>query len=476
MAGLGAYGTVFEITKTASGYLTPTVLASFDGPNGGNTAGSNGSVPKSNLIMDAAGDLFGTTSGWGPGGYGTVFEIKKTSTGYSTITLAGFNRSNGAGPVAGLVTDSAGDLFGTTSGGGTSLYGTVFEIAKATTATGYATTPTTLVNFSYANGAGIYPLGSLITDAAGDLFGTTSGGGITNGVNDDYGTVFEIKKTAGGYSPAATTLVSFNGADGSGPAASLIADATGDLFGTTTGGGMNYGTVFEIAKTSTGYASTPSTLAKFNVTNGNAPQARLTADAAGDLFGTTEGGGSGAYGTVFELTNSGFVTNAVAAGTTWTVSGAVVAPTLLDNGTVSIAAGGKLDVSSSVVTASSGVFALSAQSELEIASCLGSSAKIQFLGGRALLAIDTVAQFGLQAGSGPYAGPLIEGFTASDAIDLKGMGSLGLGFSYSATSGDCQITHGGSVVATLAFQNSTLGPGVFSLASDGSGGTILAHG
>ena len=87
-----------------------------------------------------------------------------------------------------------------------------------------------------------------------------------------------------------TTLVSFNGANGIDPVGSLIADANGDLFGTTAGGGANNaGTVFEIAKTATGYASTPTTLVSFNGANGIDPVGSLIADANGDLFGTAGG-------------------------------------------------------------------------------------------------------------------------------------------------------------------------------------------
>src|SRR5262249_26296389 len=109
---------------------------------------------------------------------------------------------------------------------------------------------TTLVNFNGANGAG--PQGGLIADAHGDLFGTTTAGGAA-----DAGTVYEIAKTAHGYASSPTTLVSFNGTDGRFPAAGLIADAQGDLLGTTeAGGAKDDGTVFEIAKTAHGYAST----------------------------------------------------------------------------------------------------------------------------------------------------------------------------------------------------------------------------
>jgi len=160
---------------------------------------------------------------------------------------------------------------------------------------------TPLVSFDGTNG--VAPEAGLIADASGNLFGTTSGGGANNG-----GTVFEIAKTATGYASTPTVLVNFDSTSGVRPQAGLIADANGNLFGTTTGGGANNGgTVFEIAKTATGYASTPTVLVSFDGTNGVAPEAGLIADASGNLFGTTSGGGANNSGTVFEITGSGFL-------------------------------------------------------------------------------------------------------------------------------------------------------------------------
>jgi uncharacterized repeat protein (TIGR03803 family) len=275
--GAGGFGTVFEFVNNGGGNYTVITLAYFNG--------TNGATPQSALIADAAGDLFGTTYGQGsPNDAGTVFEIPKTSTGYGTlITLASFNGANGAGLIGGLISDAAGDLFGTTAFGGGAGGGTVFEIPK--TSTGYGTL-ITLASFSHG-----YPSGTLITDAAGNLFGTTQNGGA----NGD-GTVFEIVKNGGGYTY--TTLVNFNYSNGFDPAGSLVADANGDLFGTTySGGAYDQGTVFEIPKTSSGYAGTPITL--FSFSGGNGPKAGLIADAAGDLFGIT------LSGTVFELVNNG---------------------------------------------------------------------------------------------------------------------------------------------------------------------------
>ena len=121
--------------------------------------------------------------------------------------------------------------------------------------------------------------------------------------------MFEIAETASGYASTPTILVSFNGSDGGDPTGGLIADANGDLFGTTDDGGKNGdGTVFEIAETPSGYASTPTTLVSFKGSNGAAPLESLIADANGNLFSTTSGGGKNDDGTVFEITDSGFVT------------------------------------------------------------------------------------------------------------------------------------------------------------------------
>jgi uncharacterized repeat protein (TIGR03803 family) len=296
--GGGAHGdgTVFEVPVTAYGYATtPTILVSFNG--------TNGSVLYAGMIADTAGDLFGTTYGGGLGGYGTIFKIAKTTGGYASTpsTLASFNLANGGYPYGGLVMDAAGDLFGTTyTGGANGIFGTVFEIPK--TAGGYGKL-ITLASFNGVNGG--YPLAGLIMDAAGDLFGTTYGGGIYGG-GTGIGTVFELPKTAGGYGTL-IRLVSFNGTNGSGPAAALIMDAAGNLFGTTSGGGSHGGgTVFEIPKRTGLYTRAPTTLVDFNGVNGTGPMAGLMADPFGDLFGSTQAGGADNNGTAFELIRAGF--------------------------------------------------------------------------------------------------------------------------------------------------------------------------
>jgi uncharacterized repeat protein (TIGR03803 family) len=242
------------------------------------------------------GGLIADTNGdlIGTSEYGdTLFEIARTASGYAGTTTTLISNSGLYAPVGGLIADANGDLFGVTEFGGGNGAGAVFEVAN--TASGYASTPTILLSFNGTDGAS--PLAGLIADANGDLFGTTTAGGAGGD-----GTVFEIANTANGYASTPTILAGFNGSDGADPVGGLIEDANGDLFGTTgSGGASNDGTVFEIAKTTSGgYASTPTTLVSFDGSNGSDPDTGLIADASGNLFGAT------GAGTVFEVTNTGY--------------------------------------------------------------------------------------------------------------------------------------------------------------------------
>jgi hypothetical protein len=291
--GADSDGTVFEIAKSGGVYAsTPTTLFTFNGVG-------NGAFPQAGLITDAGGDLLGTTAGGGADEAGTVFQVIRTGpNSYASTpnTLATFSDTNNIGyrPVAGLIADGAGDLFGTVPFPSGANDGAVFEIANGTT------TVSQVVGFTGGDDGG-QPKGALLVDAAGDLFGTTSLGGAGG-----QGTVFEIVNTATGYATTATPLVSFTGDDGANPLGGLITDATGDLFGTTSLGADGYGTVFEIANTATGYATTATPLVAFNgIGNGANPSDTLIADANGDLFGTTQNGGADGDGTVFEIVHAG---------------------------------------------------------------------------------------------------------------------------------------------------------------------------
>jgi uncharacterized repeat protein (TIGR03803 family) len=264
--GASSDGTIFEL---AHGSSTINALASFDSGSGTGPSG---------VIMDGAGNLYGTTAfgGVSPNN-GTVFELAH---GNSTITaLATFVFSSGNEPIGGLIRDGAGNLYGTTFLGGAGATGTVFELVQGnSTTTGLAT---------FLNGA--HPLGGVIMDGAGNLYGTTSEGGASG-----VGTVFELAHG----SSSITTLASFNGSNGATPFAGLIMDGAGNLYGTTDAGGASGdGTVFELAHGS----GSITTLASFNGGNGANPDGGVIMDAAGNFYGTTSEGGASGDGTVFEL-------------------------------------------------------------------------------------------------------------------------------------------------------------------------------
>ncbi len=286
--GTGSATTNVTTVQVSCTVVAPaeTILHSFGVP-------PDGEYPEAGLIMDTNGNFFGTTAHGGTAGYGTVFELAKGTNSYTETILHSFGSgTDGQNPRAGLIMDANGNLYGTTSNGGTAGYGTVFELAPSNG----SYTETVLHSFG-ATPDGQYPEAGLIMDASGNLYGTTSDGGTAGG----YGTVFELAKGASGYTE--TVLHSFgSGTDGQYPEAGFIMDASGNLYGTTyQGGSSGYGTVFELVKGASGYTET--VLNSFTGTNGQYPEAGLIMDASGNLYGTTYGGGTaGGYGTVFEIT------------------------------------------------------------------------------------------------------------------------------------------------------------------------------
>ena len=272
--GTNRYGTVFRVN---AGTQNLTTLVAFNG--------FNESGPCGVLISDAAGNIYGTTQFGGSKDKGTVFRVAAGTNALTTLVT--FNINNGGNPFGGLIADAAGNMYGTTSTGSASGDGTVFRLAVGTNAL------TKLVAFNDSNGR--YPMAGLIADSAGNLYGTTSQGGT-----NERGTVFRVN--AGTH--ALATLVLFDGSNGACPYGGLIADAAGNLYGTTSQGGANdMGTVFRIEAGT----NQLTTLFTFNGINGKSPFAGLIADNAGNLYGTTHLGGPNDSGTVFELTNSGFV-------------------------------------------------------------------------------------------------------------------------------------------------------------------------
>jgi uncharacterized repeat protein (TIGR03803 family) len=294
----GAYGegTVFELSRGSNGKWTERVLHDFEG-------GNDGEAPYASPIFDTAGNLYGTTRYGGASGNGTVFELTPESNGkWAERVLYQFmGGKDGSQPWSGLILDATGNLYGTTSGGGNSSdcayssCGVVFEVTRTSSGDWKEQV---LHAFNGKDGGG--PLASLVFDGRGNLYGTTEWDSVDSG-----GTVFELtRKSNGGRTERVLHRFS-RGSDGGNPEAGVIVTATGHLYGTTFWGGnfgFGYGVVFELTHTSSG-RWTEQVLHDFNYVDGANPLAGLILDSAGNLYGTTPFGGMGENGTVFKLTH-----------------------------------------------------------------------------------------------------------------------------------------------------------------------------
>jgi len=246
--GSSGLGYVFELSPNSGGSWTLTHLHDFGGGDGAGGAGASGQV--GGLIMDASGNLFGTTFAGGSStqcasGCGVVFKLKNNSGIWTETVLHSFNGSNGSSPAAPLFMDAAGNLFGTTTSGGASGFGVVFE-------TFTAGTPQTRVLYSFTGvgNDGAYPLAALISDAAGNLYGTTfSGGGSTNcsvGPDNGCGTAFKLTRSGSHWKES--ILHAFTAMGDGGFPGGLISDASGNLYTTMeVGGRYNLGALIELS-------------------------------------------------------------------------------------------------------------------------------------------------------------------------------------------------------------------------------------
>jgi len=305
------HGAVYELSPIAGGGWSETTLYSFGEKKGSEEAYG----PQANLVFDNAGNLYGARSTQGADGDGMIFKLSPSGSGGWTETgIVSFNSKNGNYPESALIMDSAGNLYGTTDWGGEYGEGTVFELSP--TSGGW--TEKVIHNFKRSKEDGENPaLGSLVMDAAGNLYGTTAGGGANEDPVCQYGcgTVFEVSPTGDGHWTE-KLLYSFddNGTDGLFPGAGVILDAAGNLYGTTIQGGTGSckigkevegcGTLFELSPAAGG-TWTESILHSFqdNDTDGEYPQggAGLTMDASGNIYGTTGLGGTYNKGTAFKF-------------------------------------------------------------------------------------------------------------------------------------------------------------------------------
>ncbi len=295
--GASGLGTVFKLQPPACGVCSTanpqwkeTVIHSF-------SSSPDGRYPVAGLVQDAAGNLYGVTGYGGLYNRGTVYKLD--SEGNESVIYSFAGNPDGAYPLATLIIDSAGNLYGTTTSGGSVGVGTVFSVSPAGV-------ERTLYSFTgVSDGAGPY-FAPLVRDSSGNLYGTTYWGG--NG-GTPGGVAFKL--TASGSQSVLYNFCSQDGCgDGWGPLGGVILGTDGNLYGTTAWGGWAFGTVFELS--SSGQSILYSFYENHNPfqypNDGGQPSGPLVQDASGSFYGTTRAGGSTAgsnsdgFGTIFRYT------------------------------------------------------------------------------------------------------------------------------------------------------------------------------
>lgn len=289
-------GVIYELSPGANGW-TETVLHTF--------GESDGSVPNS-LVRDAAGNLYGTTSYGGGWDGGTVFKLSPSESGWVETILYSFTDGGDGGGPNSLVLDPEGNFYGTAAGGGSiDAYcqhgcGVVFKL----TSHSWGWLEKVLYSFGGASD-GAHPTGVML-DAAGRLYGTTYDGGYCTSASQGCGVVFRI--ISGIFGWRQSVIHTFSGLDGSNPMANVVEDESGNLYGTTIYGGNSAvkcdkggcGVVFKLSPTVHG-GWTQSWAYQFYGPQGYFPAAPLIVDSSGNLYGTTALGGVYANGVVFKI-------------------------------------------------------------------------------------------------------------------------------------------------------------------------------
>jgi uncharacterized repeat protein (TIGR03803 family) len=286
---------VFVLTPSSDGWHETTLLDLND---------SDGAVPTAGVILDTSGNLYGTTPGGGPNGGGVAYELTPGSGGWNETILNAFYPSyygqpapGGSSPYASLIADAAGNLYGTTYAGGANCSGwscgTVYELRPLS---GGGWQEIVLHRFvNNGKDGGTPGWGALFMDKLGTLYGTTAGGGCCGGV------IYKLTPKANGHWKE-TILYSFQGgASGEGPNAGVVMDNSGNLYGTTDYGGSGCGVIYRLAprpKDKWKYT----VLHTFAGIDGCLPEGNFVLDKKGNLYGGTVLGGPTDNGVVFELT------------------------------------------------------------------------------------------------------------------------------------------------------------------------------
>ena len=290
-------GTVFKLTRSGQGWRE-TVLHTF-----GNAG--DGSLPYGALIFDNAGNLYGTTDGGGivqkycPSGCGTVFELTPISDGLwkeKVLHRFDWSKGDGSGPLAGMIFDQAGKLYGTTSEGGGGVCGgncgTVFELTRS-----HGGRWTERVIYSFSGQDGEYPASNLLLDRAGNLYGSTSFGGPA-----EAGVVFKLAPASGGQWNETVLHAFAGGSDGSIAGGLNFRAGEDGLYGVTEAGGVHRcGTFYQLTESQGNWTET--VLHAFRCQDGQYPTASLVPDRAGNLYGTANGSRNDP-GVIFKLSRA----------------------------------------------------------------------------------------------------------------------------------------------------------------------------
>ena len=292
----GTYGagTVFMLTPAGK----ETILYEFKGQSNG-----DGTGPHGHLTFDAKGNIYGTTQGGGTNGTGTVYKLSpKTGGGWTEKVIYTFSAAgaDGTGPSAGMTIAADGTMYSTTPDGGAFGAGTVFSLKK--TSTGWKQTVIQNLNGS-SNGG--YPYEGLMMDAAGNLYGAAPTGGASG-----QGVIYRLSRTKKGWADKVLHSFTNANGDGSGLYwIDLISDTSGNIYGATSFGGTNgTGMVWELVFSATKKSYSERILYEFGASgsgDGNNPYGGLAMDSAGNLYGTTLYGGTSNIGTSYKLTKDG---------------------------------------------------------------------------------------------------------------------------------------------------------------------------
>jgi uncharacterized repeat protein (TIGR03803 family) len=311
IGGTFGSGTAFELSPGSNGHWQFTVLHEF-------TGGADGGNPLGGLVFDAAGNAFLTASSGGANGLGMVLELSPPANhapgaGWHVTPVYSFQGGHdGAIPFGNVVFDAAGNLYGTTSIGGHSHInclagcGTIYQLSR--TAHG-GVRETVLYRFQDAFNEGAEPRTGLVFGADGNLYGTTYYGGDPSCASNGCGTVFELTQTAEGELQL-ETLLAFDGSNGAFPRAGVTFNGTGTLLGAATeGGALNDGVVFSMTNSSGSWKL--GNMYSFDGLNGLQPSGTLALDSEGNVYGTAYEGGANDWGAVFQLvpTSDGWTEN-----------------------------------------------------------------------------------------------------------------------------------------------------------------------